>query len=308
MKNANILVVGSINADMVISLPAVPQGGESTLARSLHRENGGKGANQAVAAARMGAATAFCAMIGRDESGSRLKQSIENEGIDTRFLFTHANEPTGLAVILLEDNGQNRIIVYSGANMELRVKKLKPVFEKKFDVLLIQLEIPTETILSACSSAVEKGMKVVLDAGPARPFPLESLPKIDILSPNRSEAEMLTGMLIESFEDAEQACRLLQERSGAQHIVLKMDKDGALLYNQHTCKIFPPFPAKIVDSTGAGDAFTAALTKWYTETEDIDLAITAANAAGSVAIGTLGAQPSLPTLEQVEKVLSGMNM
>lgn len=303
MNNPHILVVGSINADMILSLSAMPGEGESVLAKAMRLENGGKGANQAVAAARLGAGVTFCAMVGNDENGLRLRKSIEGENIHTQFLFSHSGLPTGTAMILLEEDGSNRIIVYPGANMELKEKTILPAFANQYDALLVQLEMPDETVLAACRMAAEKNMKIILDAGPARPFALEALPCIDILSPNRSEAEAFTGIAIESFEDGAEACRLLQERSGAQHIVLKMDKEGAMLYNARTCKHFPPVPVKAVDTTAAGDAFTAALTKWYTQTNDIEAAILAANAAGSVAVQTMGAQPSLPTLAQVERLL-----
>jgi len=281
----------------------MPEGGETVLCSEQSWQNGGKGANQAVAAARLGAQTTFCAMLGKDAAGRSLKASIEKEGIDTSFIFETEKVPTGLALILLETNGQNRIIVNAGANMALFPEVISKAFEKDFDALLLQLEMPKETVYYACQKAMEKGIKVVLDAGPAQKLELEKIQGIEILSPNRSEAEVLSGVRVDSFESAKKACEVLQKRSRAKHIVLKLDKEGAMLFNKDICKMFAPMPVQPVDTTAAGDAFTAALTKWYVETGDIERAMVFANAAGALATTKMGAQPSLPYLEEVEEMV-----
>lgn len=305
-RRPRILVVGSINMDLVIRCDKAPAGGETLLGESYTYIPGGKGANTAVAAARLGAEVTFAGKVGRDANGEILKNNLRNEGICTDFLGTDEKSGTGLAPIVVEKNGQNRIIVIAGANMTIEKADIQKAFEREYDAVMMQLEISQDIIIETCRIAKEKGVPVVLDAGPAQPFPLDKLVQLEILSPNETETLSLTGIEIESEADAKHAAEILQMKSNAKIIVIKMGGRGAYLYHNGTGKIYPSKKVEVVDTTAAGDAFTAALTFRYITTGDIEQAMIYANYVGALAVTKLGAQPSLPTAEEVEKFVESL--
>lgn len=302
-KKVSILVVGSINMDLVLKTSRIPYAGESFFGDSYCHIPGGKGANHAVAAARLGAKVTFAGKIGNDANGMALKASLEKQGISTELLKVDENSPSGLAVIMLEESGQNRILVYSGANMELEPEEIVRAFEKSYDAVMLTLEIPQKVVIETCRKAKEKNIPVILDAGPAQSFPLEKISGIELLTPNETEATALTGLECNTKKDAEKAASALEEKSQARWIVIKMGEQGALLYHKGESELFPAHKVEVVDTTAAGDAFTAGLMIAYTQHGDIQKAIRYANVVGALTVTKLGAQPSLPTAEEVEKFM-----
>jgi ribokinase len=298
-----ILVIGSINMDLVLQLERLPSPGENLLGTSYSYVPGGKGANQAVAAARLGAEVRFVARVGADPHGARLREGLRAEGIDTSTVSADDTLPSGLAVIAVEQSGQNRIVVYPGANMALDQSCVADAFEPAPDAVMLQLEVPDAVIAAAIGRAREKGVRVILDAGPARPIDLALLDGIEVLSPNQSEVTALCGLPCETLSEAQEAARVLSDRSGARHVVLKLGAQGALLCRGDECRHVPAFDVNAVDPTAAGDAFTAAMAVRWLECGDLLEAVRFANAAGALAASALGAQPSLPRRVAVEAFL-----
>lgn len=292
----SILVIGSIMMDFILKIDRMPQEGESMLGNGIQIINGGKGANQAVAIARQEMDTYFCGKVGEDDSGRRLVHTLQEIGIHTNYISTCAGTPTGIASILLEKSGANRIIVNPGTNMKLTDEDVERAFNRDYEAVVLQLEIPRSAVLQACRLAKKKNIPVVLDAGPAQDFPLEQIAGLEILTPNRTEAEALTGIEICSMDGAKRAAEVLIRRNGARYVVIKMGEQGALLYDGKAFEAFPSYPVTSVDSTAAGDAFTGGMTVHYLKTRNIRAAVRFGSVCGALAVTKLGAQPSLPTL------------
>lgn len=298
-----ILVVGSINMDLVLQMDRVPAPGENLFGRSYSHVCGGKGANQAVAASRLGAKVDLVARVGHDAEGEKLRRGLEDEGVSTKFVTRDDRSPSGLAVILVDRNGQNRIIVYTGANMTLAAGYAEKALRGEYDALMLQLEVPDAVVAASFAAARKKRIPVILDAGPARPFDLSLVKGIDILSPNQHEAAVLTGISCENRADAERAGTRLRELSAATHVVIKMGAAGAFLMSGDICELVPAFPIEAVDPTAAGDSFTAGMVVDWLKTGDIRQAVRYGNAAGALAAASLGAQTSLPKAEEVDEFL-----
>lgn len=299
-KKQSILVVGSMNMDVVLKSERVPSGGETIFGESYSYIPGGKGANQGVAAARLGAAVTFVGRVGKDSHGSELKSNLSREGISTEYVGEDEETGTGLAAIMLEKTGQNRIIVFSGANMKIDKKDLRQAFENMYDAVILQFEVSQEILEETCSLARKKGIPVILDAGPAKEFPLEKLQGLEIISPNETEAHALTGIEICTVDDARKASEILKERSNAKTVVIKLGDKGSYIYSGNEGELIPSYKVKAVDTTAAGDAFTAALAIKYIEHNNIKEAVKYANAVGALTVTKLGAQPSIPTKDEVE--------
>lgn len=298
-----ILVVGSINMDLVLQMDRAPAPGENVPGQSYSYVCGGKGANQAVAAARLGARVDLVARVGHDAEGEKLRRGLEDEGISTKFVTRDDRSPSGLAVICVEANGQNRIIVYSGANMTIAAEHAEKALQGEYDALMLQLEVPDAVVTASFAAARKKRIPVILDAGPARPFDLNRVQGIDILSPNQHEATALTGIPCENQTDARIAGKRLRELSEAKHIVIKMGEAGAFLMSGQICELVPAFPITPIDPTAAGDSFTTGMVIDWLRSGDIRQAVRYGNAAGALAATRLGAQTSLPRAEEVDEFL-----
>lgn len=307
-ERSSVFVVGSINLDLVLKVPRAPIEGESLFGSHYQYASGGKGANQAVALRRLGAGVTFVGRVGNDPEGTRLRSDLEQEGIDTEFVTEDPENPSGLAVILAAANARNSIVVFPGANMHLRREDVARALEaRRCAGILLQLEASQEIIVETYRLGRAASIPVVLDAGPAQEFPLELLHGIDILSPNQTETLALTGIEVNNIADAERAARKLLDRSQAKAVVLKMGAAGALLLQADgTCANFPPAHVQAVDPTGAGDAFTAAMTLRYLETGSLRGAIPYANVAGALATTRYGAQCALPTAQEIESFRASM--
>lgn len=301
-----ILVAGSSNIDFLLTTPYIPAPGETMISSGKYAFTpGGKGANAAVAAASLGAEVVFCSRVGDDAYGDRLIALFNERGIDTRYIKVDRMEQTGLAVVMLEKSGANRIIVYSGANMKISDTDIEDAFSVSYpDAVLTQFEIRPEAVISAAKCAADEGVPFFVDAGPAnKDFPLEKLERVEIFSPNETETEILTGIRPSNLENCLRASIALCNRVDIKYVVLKLGNRGCYVYDGKYCDIVSPFDIPVVDTTAAGDVFTAALTAEYLRTGDILSSAKFANAAGALAVSKLGAVNSVPTLEDVRALL-----
>ena len=301
--SSRVLVVGSANVDLVAGVPRNPKPGESLFGHSFKTVPGGKGANQAIAAARLGARTHFAGCVGDDSFGEMQRGTLSAAGVDIAYLKTHPTDPTGTAIILVADDGQNSIVVVPAANFGVTPEAIaacEPLFED-LDAVLLQLEIPLETVEATLDLAERHGVLSILDAGPARKLPESIVKKADIVSPNETEVEAITGTAVQSLDDVERAARQLADM-GAKEVVLKLGANGAFYLGEESFHV-PVFKVEPVDTTAAGDAFTAALgCVWKTMPRREALRF--ACAAGALATTVAGAQPSMPAREEVEKLLA----
>ncbi len=298
-----VLVVGSVNMDLIVRCKRVPGEGETVSGEDLVTANGGKGANQAVAAARLGAKTSFIGRVGEDEFGPRLRAGLEADGINTTALHTDPGAASGVALILLEEGGANRIVVMGGANGRVGAEEVASARRllRESDVLLLQLEIPLGVVAEIAKAAREMGVPSVLDAGPATSDAADLVGLVDIVSPNEHEAAILTGM--EVGEAKEAAARL--QAMGARQVVMKLGAAGAYWRNADGEGYVPGFKITPVDTTAAGDAFTASLAVSIASDLSLPEAVKRANGAGALACLKLGAQPSMPTRAELEQFLKG---
>ena len=300
----NILVIGSINMDMVARIDHIPLQGESVLGEGYSFNPGGKGANSAVAAARLGGKVSFAGCVGRDDYGKALRKVLQDENVDDALLAETADAPTGYAPILVQNNGQNGIIVFPGANQRIDPADVPAMFDRPVDAVMMQLEIAPEIVFLASQEAEKRGIPVILDAGPAQAFPVEKVKSLFILSPNETETTALTGLPVETEEQTRAAAQALLKKSAAKYVVIKMGARGAYVLGQGVDQMVPSFKIHAVDPTAAGDTFTGAMTLEYLRCGDILRAVRYGCAAGALAATKLGAQPSLPTQLEVERFLA----
>lgn len=296
-----IVVVGSSNTDMVIKLDRLPGPGETLLGGDFIMAAGGKGANQAVAAAKLGGEVTFVARVGADVFGEQAVQGFQKEGINTRFIVEDDANPSGVALIFVDRQGENVIAVASGANGELSehdVAAAKVEFEGAH-VLLLQLEIPVITVGYAAKMATELGVKVILNPAPATALDDSLLRHVTVLTPNESEAEILTEVKVEDEASARQAAQRLLER-GVANVIITMGARGALLVTVDQAVMVPTRKVEAVDTTAAGDAFNGALAVAMTEDKSLEKAVRFANMAGALSATKMGAQPSMPTSVELQ--------
>lgn len=306
-----ILVVGSANVDFVQRVTRVPLAGETVV--SPHGYGfipGGKGANCAVAASRLGAEVIFCARLGADNYGLELRKVYIEDNIDIRHIKLDKTVQTGLASIMVEKDGTNRIIVYPGANELLSTGDVEEAFTAFPDALLTQFEISSAVVVSAVSQAADLSIPVIIDGGPARKdFPFSALTKVEIFSPNESETFAYTGVRPVNMNTCLHACMKLHNSMNVKYIVLKLGDRGAYIYDGKYSDFIAPYSVTAVDTTAAGDAFTAALTYQYLETKgDIKFACKYANAVGALTVTGKGAVTSLPTAAELDAFLRKENI
>lgn len=298
-----ICVVGSINADLVARVPALPRPGETVLGGSFSSVKGGKGANQAVAAARAGAVTSLVARVGDDDLGRAAREALAGEGIDVRHVRGTTDQPTGVALILVDARGENAIAVASGANAALSpqdVDRARDVIEAA-DVVLVQLEIPPEAVARAVTIARASGRTVILNPAPARSLPAPLLADVDVLTPNETEAEILTG---DPSADAAALCERLLAL-GCRSVVLTRGASGALVATASGTTVVPAFPVTAIDTVAAGDIFSAALGVALSEGQDLSIAARFAAAAAAISVTRAGAQASAPFRAEIDRFLDG---
>lgn len=305
MTVAKIVVVGSINLDLVVRCAALPRPGQTVTGDDLREHGGGKGANQAVAAARLGAHTTLIGRVGDDGAGERLRAGLATENVIVPSNLISTNTVSGTAIIAVERGGENHILLVPGANALLTPADVERHAEhiRKAQVLLLQLEIPTATVIAAARIARAAGVRVLLDPAPAPQHFDPALFAVDLLSPNRSEAESLVGRPLPTIAAVSDAAQELVAR-GAGTVVITLGADGAVLCADEKTLHLPTFTVNAVDATAAGDAFKAALAVRWAEGAPLEAAVRFALAAGALAASRAGAQPSLPRRHEVDALLA----
>ena len=298
---SSILVVGSSNTDMVVKTKALPGPGQTVLGGAFFMNPGGKGANQAVAAARLRGKVTFLTRLGTDIFGAQTKDQLIKEAIDPRYILADAKTPSGIALITVDEKGENCIVVAPGANANLNTQDIEAAQEaiEAAAIILVQLEIPLETVTALVHLAAKLNKPIILNPAPARPLPDELLQHITILTPNEKEAELLTGIPVTDIDSATKAARTLQSR-GVQTVIITLGKNGALVHNNTTSIHLPAPPVEAVDTTAAGDVFNGALATALAENKPIREAAVFANHAAALSVTRLGAQSSAPTKAEVE--------
>lgn len=313
-----IIVIGSLNADLVVRAPRFPQPGETLRGEDLQVIPGGKGANQAVAAARLGANVSMLGRVGRDNFGNDLLDNLKSNNVDTH-LIQRDDASTGTAVIVVDSNGQNSIVLSAGANGKVSASDVEHASFPTFSLLLLQLEIPTPTVLSAARLAKQSGIRIILNPAPALELPDELISLADFIVPNETELSLLTGMEVKDIPSAEAAGKKLLER-GAQNVIATLGGRGALIVNRDAIAHVNAYEVNVVDTTAAGDAFIGGFAAKLMErigssltaadmSEDtpyakhIEDAVRHGCACGALACTKFGAQPSLPTKEEMERFI-----
>ena len=300
-----IVVLGGINMDLIGTAPRLPSPGETAMGEGFYTAPGGKGANQAVAAARMGASVRMVGRVGRDTFGAGLLDNLRACGVDVSGVMEDADAASGVAMVLLDASRQNRIVVIGGANMrcdDAQVDAVASALEGA-DALMLQCEIPPATSLKAARIAREMGVQVVWDPSPAEGFPPEAYAIVDVLTPNQAEAAALTGIDVTDAASAEAAARAIVER-GVRAVVVKMGEAGAFYLSDGEGGYVLPYEVEAVDTVAAGDAFGAAMTCALAEGKPVGEAVRYSAAAGALAVTRPGAQEAMPTRAEVEALLS----
>ncbi|MDQ0150398.1 ribokinase [Eubacterium multiforme] len=302
-----VCVLGSINMDLVIKVNEMPKEGETILSKSFEKIAGGKGANQAVAAKRSGNLVSMIGKIGKDDNGEILKGLLEKEGINTNLIFEDDKEPTGMAMITVNNNGNNSIVVISGSNMTLNEEEIEKSKEeiKKSHILISQFETPEDCTLKAFKIAKENNIITILNPAPAKKINDELLKYTDIIIPNETEAEVLTGIKVNDLETAKKASKELLKK-GVKFVIITLGEKGAAVISKDDGQVVPAFKVKAIDTTAAGDSFIGGLSfKLNTENlsfENLLKAVKFGNKVSSITVQREGAQPSIAKIEEVIEV------
>lgn len=300
MKSPSIVVVGSSNTDMIIQLARIPKLGETILGGDFTSAAGGKGANQAVAAARSGGKVSFIARVGKDMFGELAVAGFKRDGINVEHVMTDKSAPSGVALIFVAKDGENSIAVAGGANAKLSPADVKKAAKtiRSASMLVAQLETPLETIEAAATIAAKADVRFILNPAPACPLPDSMLKLVSILTPNETEAELLTGIKVTDKTSAAKAALALRAR-GVATVIITMGSRGAFLADDSGQQLIPGFKVKAVDATAAGDTFNGALAVALAEGMTSAAAVHFANAAAALSVTRLGAQPSVPRRKEI---------
>lgn len=296
-----ILVIGSSNTDLVIKTEKFPDPGETVIGGVFNTFPGGKGANQAVAAQRLGAEVIFVACLGDDDFGHKAIQGYNKEGIDTQYISIDKDLPTGVASIIVNKEGENSIVVAPGANDRLSkavIEQITPLMET-VDIVLVQLEVPLETIDLAIRKAHAMNKKVILNPAPAKELNNDLYSYIDVITPNESETEILLGEKVSDYESASRAAQIFLNK-GVKEVIITMGAQGAFFKNSDEEFLTPAFKSRVVDTTAAGDTFNGALAVAFSEGKSLKDSILFSNKAAAISVTRLGAQSSIPSRDEVD--------
>jgi ribokinase len=307
MPMKKILVLGSLNMDLVTQVSKTPRVGETVVGQGLTAIPGGKGANQAVAIGRLGGLVSMLGRVGDDNYGEDLVRNLSENNVGQQLVKALPGQSSGVAMIMVNEDGDNSIVVIPGANYELRTSDVCPEIFAGYDYLLAQLESPVEVIESAFRMAKEQGMQTILNPAPARSLSRDLLSHVDLLIPNETECESLTG--IRPDDDASlRQCAVELQRRGVREIIITLGVKGACYISatQEMVRL-PALPVRAIDTTAAGDGFIGGLLYGMARGEKVAEAMRRAVAVAAVAVTRLGAQSSLPKLDEVEKVMEADN-
>jgi ribokinase len=305
---ARICVVGSSNIDLFFRTPRLPKPGETLAGRDWFLGYGGKGANQAVMASRLGAKVAMVSRIGNDVFGEGVLNNFHMEGIDTTYVRTDERRSTGLASIVVDDDARNCIILVPGANQDLTpqdVRDAVPAIHSA-NVLLCQLEVPLEATLESCRLARAAGVGTILNPAPAIELPEELLALADYCIPNETEIELLSGMPTGDLAQCEKAAKELLRR-GPKVVLLTLGANGTMIAEEKETCLVPATPVQAVDTTGAGDAFIGSLAVYLSQGSALREAVGKANAVAALSVTRLGTQTSFPRRDEVETFLATLS-
>ena len=298
----DILVIGSLNADLVVRAPRFPQPGETISGEDLQVIPGGKGANQAVAVARLGASVSMLGRVGKDNFGDFLLNNLKSNNVDSQ-LIQRDDASTGTAIIVVDSNGQNNIVLSAGANGKVNDADVNSASFLDYKLLLLQLEIPLQAVLSAATRAHENGLRVILNPAPAKQLPNELIALADFLIPNETELSLLTGLPVNKMDSAAEAGRALL-KVGAEHVIVTLGSNGALIVTDTQVTHIDSYKVNVVDTTAAGDAFIGGFATALLQDKSLEEAVRYGCACGALAATKFGAQPSLPKKEEVERFMS----
>lgn len=295
-----IVVIGSSNTDMVVKSKKIPSPGETILGGTFFMNPGGKGANQAVAAARLDGNVTFVTKTGNDVFGNQSKHIFKNEGIDISYLIRDPKNPSGIALIFVDESGENSIVVAPGSNGTLDAYDIDDAVygNDPTDVFLMQLEIPVSTVEYIAQKVSGKGNRVILNPAPARQLSEDLFKSLFLITPNEIEAELLTGIKVTDVQSAEQVAVKLRAK-GAQNVIITMGAAGAFLLTEKVSTMVPVVPVKALDSTAAGDVFNGALAVAISEGNNLEDAVIFANKAAAISVTRMGAQASAPYRKEI---------
>lgn len=301
LQEHKILVVGSSNTDMVIKTQHLPRPGETVLGGTFFMNPGGKGANQAVAISRLGGNVSFVCKTGSDIFGHQSQQLFEEEGIDTSYIFSDSMNPSGVALITVDAHAENCIVVASGANANLLPSDLEQAIDavEEADLILMQLEIPMETVEYVAELACRKKKKVILNPAPACPLAPSLLQHLYMITPNETEAEMISGIKITDETSAAEAAKFIS-KMGVQYVIITLGSKGALVYHDSMVEMIPAYKVQAVDTTAAGDVFNGALVVALSEERNLSDAVRFACKASAISVTRVGAQSSAPYRNEVD--------
>lgn len=297
---SKITVIGSSNTDMVIQTSKFPAPGETILGGKFFMNPGGKGANQAVAAARLGGKVTLIAKTGNDIFGKQAIENFQKEGIDTSQMVMDEEHPSGVALITVDSQGENNIVVASGANAYLSKDDVDSAMNsiENSSLVLMQLEIPLATVEYVAETCFGKKIKVILDPAPAQPLSEKLLKNIYLITPNKTEAEQLSGIKVTNRNEAEKAAEAIL-KMGAENVIITMGSEGALIKSKERSMFVSAPKVKVIDSTAAGDVFNGALAVALSQNNNLEKAVEFANKAASISVTKMGAQSSAPYIKEV---------
>jgi ribokinase len=310
MSGPSIVVVGSLNADFIVHVSRFPVPGETLRGDRFAVMPGGKGGNQACAAARLGGSVALAGQVGKDSHGEWLRRSLEETGVDAHLVSTDEGTGTGVALITIAADGENHIVLAPGANGTFGPERLAPAlpFLRSASVVLLQLEVPMDTVIRAAVEAHAAGATVILDPAPAATVPDQLLGLCSFLTPNESELAILSG---DRPDDGETPLDVIDARArrllarGGRSVLVKLGARGVRLVEPEEAWHWSAFNVKAVDTTAAGDAFNGALAVALAEKQTVETALTFASAAAAISVTRAGAQPAMPTREEVDRLIKG---
>lgn len=305
LRMKNIVVIGSSNTDMVVKTSHLPAGGETVLGGDFFMNAGGKGANQAVAAARYGNRVVFVAKTGNDLFGEQVRKSLKEDNIVTDYVFTDLEHPSGVALITIDKDAENCIVVASGANMYLSTADIDVAATEicSADVVLMQLECPVPTVAYAARMAAKAGVPVILNPAPAPTEPLSAdlLHDLYLITPNRSEASRISGIDVKDMESAQRAAKAIHAM-GPRNVIITLGSDGSLVYDGKMFMRVEALKVEAVDTTAAGDTYNGVLASVIAEGRSLIEAVREANIAGAISVTRMGAQPAAPTRKEIEEM------
>ncbi len=307
MADKKIIVIGSSNTDMVIKADRLPVPGETVIGGTFFMNPGGKGANQAVAAARLGGKVTFIAKTGNDVFGKQSLELFKSEGINTEYIFSDQKNPSGVALITVDSNGENCIVVASGANASLSPADMESAKNEieQGEIVLMQLEIPIETVEYATEMASKNGIKVVLNPAPARALSDKLLKSVYIITPNKSEAEILSGIKVYDWESAKKAAEVIRVK-GVNIVVITLGDLGALVCDNGTFHQVNAVKVDAIDTTAAGDTFCGALCVGISEGKSIVDSVKMAAKASALTVTRMGAQSAIPFRSELSKLVENI--